>query len=315
MITRIKAKGFKGQDFDNAIGQLTIFTGENGAGKSARVQAIALAVQGFIPGKGKTNQSIFEAGVGNGGDRFAVEVNTSHKVSFYRRWKKQDTGSVSMDLLVNGRKASTQVFESEMGRCGGYAVADLSLFMGLSDRKKIDEMFSLYPPTGELSGIERQLIDKKEGLNKNIQKMKGAESAYTRLQSQRAGIEVPEKPLGECKVEYEQWAAELGTLREALRQAEVVERSKQTIAEVFDFPDPGIIAPRRNEGKANVPMAEMAVNQVETGQVEEDVDDWRETAINSLKAVLDVINRAGCEGCAAILAIKREIKKIKGVAI
>jgi len=321
MITRIKGKGFKGQDFDDSIGRLTLFIGENGAGKSARSQAIALAVQGFIPGQGKTNQAIFEMGAEIGQDRFSVEVDTSHKVSFYRRWlKKPDTGSVSVDLLVNGRKASAQVFDSEMGRCGGYAVADLSMFMGLSDRKKIDEMFSLYPPSGELSGIERQLIDKREALNKNHQKMKGAENTQVRLRSQRSEIRLPSMPLGECKSEYERGAADLAMLRDELKRAEENARG----AELFQFPKPETKAPgitvdeyKEKMKRGEIPLRGSALavaNPVETNLVEEAVADWRETAINSLKAVLDVINRAGCDGCAAILAVKREIKKIRGAA-
>ena len=49
MITNIIAKEFKGLTFEQPLEQYNLFYGPNGIGKSARTQALALAVMGYNP--------------------------------------------------------------------------------------------------------------------------------------------------------------------------------------------------------------------------------------------------------------------------
>lgn len=67
-ITRLSATNFKGGTFEEQLGIVTIFTGPNSACKSARVEALALAVTGYIPGEKpvRSTRDIFDLyGSGN----------------------------------------------------------------------------------------------------------------------------------------------------------------------------------------------------------------------------------------------------------
>ncbi|MEW6505491.1 MAG: ATP-binding protein [Chloroflexota bacterium] len=279
MITRIKGKGFKGAEFSDPVGRLTLFIGPNGAGKTARSQALALAIQGWITGQSKTHQAIYQMGAVDGNDRFAVEVETSHKVAFYRRWIRKPDGTVSVDFLVNGRKATAQAFAAEMARCGGYAVADVSTFMALSDRKKIDEIFKLYPPADDFEEIDRRLEAKREEMNKAAQRLRSLESWLERLIDNKKKLPEPSRSLENCKA----------IRNELIAQEAAMQRTHGQIA-------------NGSENSAPNPSKEPAEQA-----------NLRETVRRAFQAIADAMQRAGCSSCAAALVLKREAKRIQEV--
>jgi hypothetical protein len=299
MITKIKGKGFKGTDFIDSIGRLNLYIGPNGSGKTARSMAVALAVQGYVPSQGKTNQAIFQAGASPDSDRFAVEVESNYKVSFYRRWLKRGDGTVTVDVLVNGRKASTQVFAAEMARCGGgYVIADISLFMGLSDRKKIDEIFRLYPPDDDMANIEQELEEKREALNRCQQQFKNAEKIWERLTNQKERLEQPQMPLEDCKSEYDALSMRLIELR---RAAQEEQNRHQQETHINLKPD---VIPS-DIGKDVAPS--------DTGRKDwQPIGGLRQMAIDALETVLKTMMQAGCTSCAAGLIAKKQLKRIRG---
>lgn len=51
MIKTIRTRNIKGNTFDQELTGRDVFVGPNGSGKSTRLQAVQLAMLGYIPGK------------------------------------------------------------------------------------------------------------------------------------------------------------------------------------------------------------------------------------------------------------------------
>lgn len=97
-VKSISASNFKGRTFEYQLGSVTIFHGENGAGKSAVAEAIRLAMLGYDPRVPKKKADIWEA--------FASEESMAVTVTFEDGSKNQvdliqRKGTVSGTIAVN----------------------------------------------------------------------------------------------------------------------------------------------------------------------------------------------------------------------
>lgn len=64
-IKRVTATGLKVPQFDDEYGPVTVITGPNATGKSARLEAIRLGLLGYVPELGKTNPATGQLARGN----------------------------------------------------------------------------------------------------------------------------------------------------------------------------------------------------------------------------------------------------------
>lgn len=195
MITKIIGKGFKGCDFAQELSGRTIFFGPNGAGKSARSQALQLAVNGCVIGAGKTNDDILSA-FGEG-DKLVVGVEIDGKYLFERGFVRGSTGSVSQGYKVGSVKVSKDYFMKALGESGTPVVLNVSDFMSLSNQKKIEALFQLYPPAGDISAVQGKIDASKEKTNSLAAKVKTSEQAAARIASSKSQIQVPAGTLAE----------------------------------------------------------------------------------------------------------------------
>jgi len=65
MITRVKASNVKGLSFDDALEPITLLTGANHTGKTARLDAIRIGLLGYHPRLPQTNQGTFKLAGGS----------------------------------------------------------------------------------------------------------------------------------------------------------------------------------------------------------------------------------------------------------
>lgn len=92
-ITNLEASGFKGLNFAHELKRCVLFTGGNFVGKTARLEAIRVAILGCVPDLGKTNQATY--GLASQGSLFAKVIfdnGTDANVLF-----KQDGESVNQE--------------------------------------------------------------------------------------------------------------------------------------------------------------------------------------------------------------------------
>jgi hypothetical protein len=95
-ITRLYFQNFKGRSLELEIAPVTLLTGENAAGKSACLEALALAWCGYASVDGKqvnAHRDVYDLYGSNGNDML-VGFETDAKVTVERRYRLRD-GSVS----------------------------------------------------------------------------------------------------------------------------------------------------------------------------------------------------------------------------
>lgn len=222
MITKIFAKGFKAHDFEQPLEQLNIIVGPNGSGKSARSDTLTLVINGYIPGSGKQNAEILD-NFGTG-DYLKVGMTISDK-TFCREFKRSSKGTVSQTYYFSGHKVSKEDFIAYFERLGRPKILDLSAFLDQSDQKKIDTIFSLFPPDDDLAELEQQIEEKKTLINGYTMDMRTTEKTIQRLSRDKATIELPAGTLAEISGEIKKVDQEIETAKKHLEDVRIKEAS------------------------------------------------------------------------------------------
>ena len=312
----------KGLDIDQPLTLRTLLTGPNGAGKSARLQALILAVKGYVPGGAKTNAEILTT-YGIGKDlRVGYQVDD---LIMEREFHDNGKDTVSQVYRVNGAKVTKEIFAQAQGK-SDIRILDLAAFMAVSDSKKIDHVLTLYPPAGNVSQMLAEIEEVKGKINAQNQKHKSAEDVAARLTAQHASMGKPAGTAAEndaeiVKVEAdiedtrkeieaeniriaEEAAAAKATKDAEIKAAEAL-RVKAAVSETKTTEVPVIT--EQSNAQPNTVGNDEIITKIEKGMELEKGTVKVTQAISSLKYVLNSINEAGCEACAAGLVTKREI--------
>lgn len=89
-IKTLSGRNISGQTFSHELAPVTVFAGANFAGKTTRINALTLALAGYVPGVGKTGRDVFTRLAS--GDKMTVEVSCD-KGMMEMTWK-EERGSV-----------------------------------------------------------------------------------------------------------------------------------------------------------------------------------------------------------------------------
>jgi hypothetical protein len=326
MITMVTAKGFKGCDFAQALSKRTLFVGPNGAGKSARSQALQLAVNGGVIGAGKTNDDILST-FGEG-DKLVVGVEIDGKYLFERGFVRGSSGSVSQGYKAGGVKVSKDYFMKALGESGAPVVLNVADFMSLSDQKKIETLFQLYPPAGDISAIQGMIDTAKEKINSLAAKVKTSEQAAARIASSKSQIQVPAGTLAEIDAQIISLEAQLKEAQENLTQ---IRMEEQKVADALKAKEE---ADRREKERIDT---EEKTKAEKPGEMTKKCDALlgAEKAhgipvtpglpgpivrippafcvASSIQAIMNAMDDAGCGTCTAKMIARRELRKYQEV--
>ena len=110
--------------------------GKNGAGKSTVMQAIQLAILGYIPGTDKTKTAIFSHANGN---MMEVTATFDNGMGIIRSWKKSGATINAEVKCIGGLNPETLVSDVEL------PIFDFSEFIGLSANKLKDWFVNFFP--------------------------------------------------------------------------------------------------------------------------------------------------------------------------
>ncbi len=222
MITHLKTRGFKGFDIDEDIPQKALFLGKNKSGKSTRAAAISLAVMGYIPFATKPSKNNADI-LNDYGVRDTLTVAaTCGDTEFERHFYRTDKG-VSQRLRVDKKKHSAADFAVALANAGGPRIIDINAFMGLSDQKKIDSLFDIFPPSANLKSLDSEIENAKKDVSR-LEKQERADTAVIqRLTQSKGEIELPAGSLAEVQAEIEKLTDQVKQAQENLKQAEIEE--------------------------------------------------------------------------------------------
>jgi len=120
MITRVKASNVKGLSFDDALGPITLLTGANHTGKTARLDAIRVGLLGYHPRLPQTNQGTFKLA---GGSPMLVDL-----------WIDEDKIRREWHLDTRTGRVS---YAGYSGACVPPVLLDARQYLGMPAREKL----------------------------------------------------------------------------------------------------------------------------------------------------------------------------------
>lgn len=341
MITEIGGKNFKGLEFAQPLSEKTIFVGPNGSGKTARIQALILAAIGYIPGgSSKTNAEILNTY--SDADKLFVSFKLD-KTELVRRFARNPkNGSVSQDFAKDGRKINKDGFLQAMSKAGIPNILDLPEFMSMSDQKKINCIFELFPPSDDIQDLDEQIQDLDEKVRAKQSDIRDNERLISKLTEAKTAIELPPGTLAElknqiegAKAQYKETSKKLENARIEKAQAEAAAKAKKEAEEKAEEEKNKIekgVAEKANaaiEAKIKAaqqpresPEPEKTTQQIPISPEAQAAEDrlksrakrlgqgeFKPDPLQSIQLIIDTINKVGCQACTAIIVAKLELKK------
>ena len=315
MIEHIKTKGFKGFDISEPVHPKTIYTGKNKSGKSSRSHAIALTILGYIPFAAKTNKKaadiLNDFGVG---DSLTTAI-TLNGVEFERHFSRAGSGSVSQRLRVDQKKVSASDFAVDLSRAGDPRIVDVNDFMLMSDQKKIDVLFSLFPPDADLKSLESKIDNAKTTVNELQAKERTFLSVIQRLTASKNDIQLPAGSLPEIRANIEKLTGQVKDAQNNLKQIEIDEaketakadQKKSSQAEfdrIMESKEGPFVPREKSFEKQKLEFTDLADNsKFITGTELE--------AMKSIQKIIETMIDADCSVCAALMVAKSELRRFK----
>jgi len=151
LITAITMRNFKGQMESQKLTGKDIFVGPNGKGKTTRLQAVGIALLGYVPGKGKLPAETFKLASADNMSVGLVTDNLTFARTFTRTEKSGKDGAsnvtVSQDITLSPSRGEKKAAEKEARiafEVGNFPVMlDFNEFLSLSDSKRRDFIYGL----------------------------------------------------------------------------------------------------------------------------------------------------------------------------
>ncbi len=133
-VTKLTGQAIKGRSFSHDLAPVTLFYGPNFAGKSARVEALTLALAGWLPGVEKTNAKIFE--------RLASGSEMMVSVSYDRDLAAQGKAPYNKDTFRNYSQRNGSVkYTGADGLVLPPVAIDATEFLGLGGPDRVRFLF------------------------------------------------------------------------------------------------------------------------------------------------------------------------------
>ena len=340
MIDHVKTKGFKGQDINEDIHPKTLFCGPNTSGKSTRAAAIALTLMGYVPFAAKPSKqpAAILDDYGNGAKDITNTLTVAvacNGVEFERHYYRTEKGGVSQRLRVDKKKHSAADFAVALAKAGSPRVIDVGDFIGLSDQKKMDMVFEIFPPKSNLNDLDNRIEKAKKAVTELQGKDRSATSVIQRLTKSKGEIEMPAGTLAEIQAEIEKLTDQVNDAREQLKQAEISdaeEKAKDKAAAEASVNQ----GPARHESPPSNHVEKQEIQPIKREPGNQRIldfvqgkpapsdekyphfmkvyDEDNDPAV-SIQKIIDTLNDSGCGICAAAIVAKQELKKFtKGVA-
>lgn len=136
---------------------VTYLHGLNGAGKSTVLQAVQLALLGYIPGQNKTNESIMRHSNGNTLEVLATLDDNGNKITVDRTWVRTKNSIISSVDIVPEVDLSSILAEVEL------PIFNFSEFLALSANKQKDWFLSFLPKTSNEIDWKAELTKAADG--------------------------------------------------------------------------------------------------------------------------------------------------------
>lgn len=184
MIESVSVKNFKGQIFDQQLEQFNLFVGDNGAGKSARSQAIQLLLTGYVPGTSKVSHQIV-SNFSSGEFYVSGKING---IEYERKYTTSKAGNTSVSFRISKRRSDKTEFAEKAGNFP--ACFDMRNFTELSDAKKLEYIFSILPNLKIMQDLDEKTEKARAEYNQAVQDEKNIRHTLQKLSEAHAQYDV-----------------------------------------------------------------------------------------------------------------------------
>lgn len=344
MIEKIFARNFKGLSFDQEISQYTLFVGPNGVGKSARCQALTIAVLEYLPADQKKQPGAIYA-IHATGEEMIVGFETGGS-RLTRKYRPTSEGA-SLETSLNGKKLTAKLVTRTLMDLGNPRIFDIREFTELSEQEKINFFLALSPPSGDLRKVNLAMYEADEKEKKLRGAARAKEGIIEQLTAEKAALKLPAGTLAELQEEIKQKSMDLEKARQDLKDAELAEQQRKDAAEaerkrLEDLEKEKektleALTKGKEEGKAeakqemadvvqraetaqadlkklqeHIGKRERAVNQMVAEALKKGIrPDARAICFESLQKVRETMIETGCELCAGLIVLNLEIQKFE----
>jgi hypothetical protein len=212
-----------------------------------------------------------------------------------------------------------------LSQAGAPRIVDVGDFILMSDQKKIDMLFSLYPPAANLTNLDNLIENAKTRVNDLQASERTMTATIQKLTASRLEIQVPAGSLPEIKADIEATTKQILDARESLKQIEIDDAKESAKAEqkvdsqtafdaimekkTVDYVPHEISSNDDKEPEKPVYEHNINSNMAPGGRV---VDAEFVNPAESIQRIIDTIIEADCGACAALLIAKFELKKFRG---
>jgi len=321
MITHIRTENFNGADRSVTLDkEKVILVGPNGAGKTSLVQALQLAVTGYIPGEARDDRTVFLRHATDVGQAMMVEAQVNHNV-LARIWTPQPDGSIATVVMIDKKRMSARAGAGALSMVlAGQVCFDVPAFLALSAEKQLSYLLEISgAASADLEKLGDLIEQGKRYLSEATSRRDAATSAAARLIAESGGLD---RPTGTKAAVDEQIAAmrrERDTALKMLTTAETAERTRADLTaqltalkamppDVFDM----VESMRTRTGlKLRIEEIEAKIaTAAGAGGDEAKKVRTEEIKAEGIKRIIDTVDMLLCEGCKG--KVRETLKDLEG---
>lgn len=166
ILTKLSLQNLKGPKGDYHFGPATMIVGPNASGKTRIINGLQLAILGYVPGLGKTNQAIGDLMSGNPMGVFASLGTTDKEAAGIERTYTRSGDKITAKAVQHGGSGVDLVNPG----ASAIAVLDAEKFMGAGETERIKMIWDLVNITSKDQNPDKILesVPKREELAKNV---------------------------------------------------------------------------------------------------------------------------------------------------
>jgi DNA repair exonuclease SbcCD ATPase subunit len=221
-IIQVLAKNFKGRSFEYHVDDRLLILGPNGSGKSAIIQAMQLALDGFVPGISRTNPAIMDA-LGGSGPSLYVEVAIKHATAGVIRIGRQyarEKNTVKEILMVDRRKVDSRAFAFALAQSAYPKIVSPDEFLSLSPQRFLLELSAKVEGAAGLDAAATDVEKTKEEVNRINRLITEGANFISKSSLNMARMDLPPGSLSEVQAEIKNRESELQAAQTELRRLE-----------------------------------------------------------------------------------------------
>uniref|UniRef100_A0A6M3M2W4 Putative RecF/RecN/SMC domain contining protein n=3 Tax=viral metagenome TaxID=1070528 RepID=A0A6M3M2W4_9ZZZZ len=187
-ISKIEMNGFNGINCPHNLGQHTLFLGKRGSGKSSVYKALKFCLSP-ISSANLPKEFLTHYDTSSQTEKFSVTLTTDDGQVITRELSRSAKNEVKQKFL-NGDKALTRNGEANFLQDLGITLPDIDNFLEMSDQKKIEHLFKIFPCEVDVEKLTDQIDRSKEQENELQRKILGKREAIQSLEEQLAAFPV-----------------------------------------------------------------------------------------------------------------------------